>query len=230
MATSVCAGGFIKESPINRNNPADDKYISAYVLHHGKEASQMDITDIPDDAYVGEESPPPDLDELESPAQLLKEGPIRERLLDVVTGLRTPTKVSDVAELADCNTETARDYLEWFDDMGLVHRHTGRPVRYERNDAYFQWRRIDRIRKSYSEQEIVEALSDAMDRIEDYRDRFGADDPSEVSLMEASRSMPTEEAWEALSEWKTLERRAALLDLARRDPPTGGRTPGHIDA
>lgn len=95
----------------------------------------MDLTDIPDDAYDGEE-PPPDLDAFESPDSLLKGGAIRERLLDVVVGLRTPTKVSAIAERADCDTETARDYLEWFDEMGMVQRHDGRPVRYERNDAY----------------------------------------------------------------------------------------------
>ena len=194
----------------------------------GKMPSGMDITDIPDDAYSGNESPP-DIEELESPESLFTGGPIRERLLDVVTGLRTPTKVSDIAELADCDTETARDYLEWFDEMGLVHRHDGRPVRYERNDAYFQWRRIDRIREDYSEQEIVEALSDAIDQIDDYREQFDADDPDDVSLVEASRDMPTEDAWETLSQWKTLERRAALLDAARRDHPAAGSTPGHID-
>ncbi len=190
----------------------------------------MDITDIPEDAYAGHESPPPDLDELESPESLLKGGPIRERLLDVVNGLRTPTKVSDIADLADCDTETARDYLEWFDEMGLVHRHHGRPLRYERNDAYFQWRRIDRIREDYSEQEIVEALSDAIEQLEDYRDQFDADDPADVSLVDASRDMATEDAWEALSEWKTLARRAALLDAARRDQPAAGSTHDHIDA
>ncbi|WP_302081118.1 DUF7342 family protein [Salinibaculum rarum] len=189
----------------------------------------MDITDIPDDAYAGDESPP-DLDKLESPESLLKRGPIRERLLDIVIGLRTPTKVSDIADHADCDTETARDYLEWFTEMGMVHRHDGRPVRYERNDAYFQWRRIDRIRDEYTDQEIVEALSDAIEQIEDYRDQFGADDPDDVSLVEASKDMATEDAWEALSEWKTLERRAALLDAARRDHPASGSTPGHIDA
>ena len=188
----------------------------------------MDITDIPDEAYTGDESPP-DLDELEPPDSLLKVGPIRERLLDVVTGLRTPTKVSDIAEVADCDTETARDYLEWFDEMGLVHRHDGRPVRYERNNAYFEWRRIDHIREEYTDQEIVKALSDAIEQIEDFRVQFDVDHPDDVSLVDASRDMETEAAWEALSEWETLERRAALLDRARRHHLTASRTPDHID-
>jgi hypothetical protein len=189
----------------------------------------MDITDIPDDAYEGEESPP-DLADLESPGSFLTNGPIRERLLDVVTGLRTPTKVADIAELADCDTETARDYMEWFDEMGMVHRHDGRPVRYERNDAYFQWRRIDRIRERYSEQEIVDALSDAIADMEDYRELFDAESPDEVSLVDVSRDMSTEAAWEALSEWETLERRAALLDAARRDHPVSDSRRDTVDA
>ena len=189
----------------------------------------MHLTDIPEEAYDGDETPP-DLDEIESPEALLKDGPIRERLLDVIAGLRTPTKVSEVADLADCDTGTARDYLEWFDKMGMVQRHDGRPVRYERNDAYFQWRRVEHIRNEYAEQEIVEALSNALDQIEDYREQFDADSPDEVSLVAASRDMATEDAWEALSEWETLERRASLLDAARRDHPASGRNPGQIDA
>jgi predicted ArsR family transcriptional regulator len=191
----------------------------------------MDLTDIPDDTYDGEESPP-NLDELESPDTLLKGGSIRERLLDVVVGLRTPAKVSTIAERADCDTETARDYLEWFDEMGMVQRHDGRPVRYERNDAYFQWRRIDRIREEYSEQEIVNALGDTLEQIEDYRTQFEVEHPDEVSLVDATQeqNLSTEAAWEALSKWETLEQRAALLDAARRNDPVAGSSPGPVDA
>ena len=163
---------------------------------------------------------------------LFKSGPIRERLLDVVVGLRTPTKVSRIADRADCDTETARDYLEWFDEMGMVHRHDGRPVRYERNDAYFQWRRIDQFREEYSEQEIVDALADTIDEIKAYRTQFDAQHPDEVSLVDATQeqNLCTEATWEALSEWETLERRAALLDVARRNDPVSGGKPGPVDA
>jgi len=151
-----------------------------------KQAPQVDLTDIPNEAYTDKESPP-DLDGLDSLDTLFKSGPIRERLLDVVVGLRTPTKVSRIADRADCDTETARDYLEWFDEMGMVHRHDGRPVRYERNDAYFQWRRIDQFREEYSEQEIVDALADTIDEIKAYRTQFDAQHPDEVSLVDATQ-------------------------------------------
>lgn len=189
----------------------------------------MDITEIPDDAYADDSSSPDRADDTAA-AQLFTDGPIRERLLDVVTGLHTPTKVAAIADRADCDTETARDYLEWFDEMGVVHRQDGRPVRYERNDAYFRWRRISRLREDYDEQEIVEALADVLDQIDAYREQFDADDPDDVSLVEANRDMSTEDAWEALSEWQTLERHAALLDAARRNHSAGASSPEHIDA
>jgi len=58
----------------------------------------MDLTDIPNEAYGDGESRP-DFDEFASPDSLFKSGPIRERLLDVVVGLRTPTKVSTIGKL-----------------------------------------------------------------------------------------------------------------------------------
>jgi len=97
---------------------------------------RMDLTDIPDDAYDGDESPP-DLSAFESPESLLIERPICERLFDSIVSLRTPTKVATIAETADCDSEIARDYLAWFAERGIVHRYDGPPVRYERNDAYF---------------------------------------------------------------------------------------------
>ena len=187
----------------------------------------MDLTDVPADAYDGEESPPA-LDRLQSPESLLKGGPIRERLLDVVIGVRTPTKVSTIAERADCDTETAREYLRWFDEMGMVRQHDGRPVQYERNDAYFRWRRIDRLREEYTDNELVDTLTDVLEEIEAYRSQFGVDHPEEVSLVEATQEqdLTTEAAWEALSEWETRERQANLLDAARRESPRSG---GNVD-
>ena len=190
----------------------------------------MDLTDIPDAAYDGEESPPA-LNELTFPESLLKGGQIRERLLDVVVGLRRPMKVSTVADRADCDTETAREYLRWFDEMGMVQRHDGRPVRYERNNAYFRWRRIDRLRNEYTEQELVDTLTDVLEQIDAYRTQFGATHPDGVSLVEATReqNLSTEAAWEALSEWETRERQAMLLDAARREYPPAGRNPNPVD-
>lgn len=176
----------------------------------------MDLTDTPDDIHNSAESPP-DFTEWDSPEEVLKGGPTRERLLSVILQLRTPTKVSEIAEQADCDTETARDYLDWFTSMGMTREISGRPVRYERNESYLQWRRVEQIRDQYSEAEIVKELKETMKQVEEYRAQFDADSPEGVSFMDSTKEASVEEVWEALSEWKTLKQRAELLDTARQN-------------
>lgn len=184
-------------------------------------------TDTPDIRDPGERSP--NFDAWEELDSLLTDHPIRERMLDAVFQLREPTAVAVVADRIDCDTETARDYLEWFADAGIVREHPGRPVRYELNRSYLRWRRIERIRTEYADEEIVAELETALETLQDYREQFGAPHPDEVSLLEVADTDDITEAWEALSEWKTVRNRAELLDAARRDEPGTGRTPDRID-
>lgn len=189
----------------------------------------MDLTDTPNGVPAADEETP-DFDVWEDPEELVRDGPIRERLLDVVTQLREPTKVSVVAERTDCDTETAREYLEWFTSMGIVREQEGRPVRYERNDSFLRWRRVERIREAYSEREIVDELERTIAELQAYRERYDAESPDEVSLTGLTHEQPIEEAWEVLSEWETLERRAELLDAARRDADVTRGNRGHLNA
>jgi hypothetical protein len=188
----------------------------------------MDLTDTPT-GMPDDDEEPPDFDAWESPEELLKGGSTRERLLDVVMQLREPTKVSTIAERADCDTETARNYLTWFTEMGIVRELSDRPIRYQRNESYLQWRRVEQIREEYSETEIVDRLKDTLDAVQEYRDRFDAESPDDVSLVELSHDGDVEETWEAVSDWKTLEERATLLDAARQDGLSGGRS-GKVNA
>ena len=182
------------------------------------------MAETPDGIPEADEEPP-DFGAWDSPDELLREGPTKERMLDVVVQLREPTKVATIAERADCDTETARDYLEWFTEMGMVREQPGRPVRYERNDSYLRWRRVEQIRQQFSEAEIVDRLKDTLDAAAAYRQRFDAETPAAVSIVEASQDESVEAIWEALADWQTLEQRAAVLDAARRDELSGDRSP-----
>ncbi len=71
--------------------------------------------------------------------------------------------------------------------------------------------RIDRIRENYSDQEIVEALSDAIDQIEEYREQFDADDPDAVSLVEPAAN-GTGTRGKRSPSGQALERSTTLLD------------------
>lgn len=189
----------------------------------------MDVSDTPDDT-PGPDEERPDFSDWESPETVTRGGPIRERLLDVIVQIREPTKVAVIAERADCDTETAREYLGWFASMGIVREHAGRPVRYERNESYLFWRRVERIRQEHSEDEIVDELAEAVEAIEEFRERYDADDPGAVSLVEASHEASIEAVWDALSEWKTLERRAALLETALQGWHSSRGSVGSVDA
>ena len=187
----------------------------------------MDLADFPD--VRTSEEVPPDLDAWEDPDELLKGLPMRERVLDVALQLREPTTVADVAERADCNTETARDYLEWFAEMGIVREHSGRPVRYELNRSYLRWRRIEKIRTTFTEEEIVVELKETLSAIDDYQEEFGVDSPGEVSLLDTEDAAKLEERWESLSAWKTALKRAELLDAARRDASVATQDEQRLD-
>lgn len=165
----------------------------------------------------------PAFDEWEPPEALFSDAPIRERMLDVIVGLRTPTTVTEVAQRVDCDPETARDYLGWFAEMGIVREFPGRPVRYELSRSYLRWRRVERIREAFTEEEIVEELASTRDRIEAFRERFDANHPDDVSLLSVD---DVEDTWEALSTWQTALDRAALLDAAR----SGRTTSPPVDA
>lgn len=159
----------------------------------------------------------PTVDAWDSPGALFDDAPIRERMLDVVLGLRAPTTVGEIADRVDCDPETARDYLDWFEEMGMVREHPGRPARHEPNRSYLRWRRVEGIRESLTEEEIVAELEATSETIQQFQDRFDAGGPEEVSLLSVEADI--EDAWEALSAWKTARERAELLDAARRAQP-----------
>ena len=92
------------------------------------------FTDVPDIREPGEE--PPDFSQLEPPEEMLKDLPVRERLLDVVLQLRSPTKVAEIADRADCDVETAHEYLDRFATMGIVREFEGRPTKYQRDNTF----------------------------------------------------------------------------------------------
>lgn len=163
-----------------------------------------------------ERSEAPDFDALASPAEVVRGGRTRDDFLDAVLGLGAPSTVDEVAELAGHGTDAAREYLEWFEQMGIVRRVTETPATYERNEEYLTWRRVQRLRGRYSTDELVDLLEEASERDRSFSESFDADGPNAVSIAtqaaEADRSV--ESVWEDVSTWKTVRRRIALLERA----------------
>jgi len=84
---------------------------------------------------------------------------VEQRIYGTILQTREPTTASAIADVADCDPKTARKYLGWFSELGIVTRHDGHPATYERNDAYFEWRRINQLAADHSVEDLPAARS-----------------------------------------------------------------------
>lgn len=144
-----------------------------------------------------------------------QDGSTRNRLYTVALQLYDLTRVRDVAERADVSKETARDYLKWFAELGVVEQTGESPDTFQRNEEYFEWRRIERLR-SQSPEERLERLEQLTEKEAEYRDRFGADGPDDVDALSHADYDELETVWRDLQEWRTVRRRIRELERARQ--------------
>lgn len=163
-----------------------------------------------------ERSEPPDFDALTPPAELVRGNRTRDDFFDVVLELNTPATVNEVADLADHGSDAAREYLDWFDRMGIVVQVSESPLRYRLNREYLTWRRIQRVRDEYDSAELVEYLETETERDRTFGAEFGVDTPAEVTISEYATATgeSVEEVWEALTNWRTTRRRITILERA----------------
>lgn len=162
------------------------------------------------------EEKPPDVPSLADEWRTQWEAaPTRERVYAVTLQLYEPTRVKDVAERADVSKETAREYLKWFAELGVVDQVDESPDAFARNEEYFVWRRIQRL-LSLSEEERSNRL-EALSREERaYRERFDVADPTDVDAMEHADYTEVESVWREIDEWRTVRRRIRELERARQ--------------
>ena len=158
----------------------------------------------------------PDFDALTPPEEVVRGDRTRDDFFDAVLGLDSPATASEVAELAGRGVDAAREYLEWFERMGIVTQLTESPATYERNQSYLNWRRVQRLREDYTTEELLDFLKTESKRAEELEDEFEAETPTEISISQyaAATDRSIEEAWERISAWKTSRRRVTLLERA----------------
>lgn len=167
-------------------------------------------------ADADERTEAPDFDALTPPDEVVRGERTRDDFFDAVLALDSPATVAEVADLAGHGVDAAREYLKWFERMGVVTQVTHSPVTYERNQEYLQWRRVQRLRDQYTTNELLHFLEDETERDQSYADEFGVESPETVSISKhaAETGRPLEDVWEDLSMWKTTRRRIALLERA----------------
>ena len=158
----------------------------------------------------------PPVDELES--VFSAEPSIEERIYSFLVGSTEGVTAPSVADELSCSTDTARKYLNWFAELGIAVRHDGRPVQYERNTDYFEWRYVTELAKTHSLDELGTNVVDIQERIDSFQDKYDASDPANIDVFEAAECLDIEieEAWDDLSTWVSLGDELRLHDRARR--------------
>jgi len=175
-------------------------------------------------ADTEERDVPPAFDALTDPSDLVRGDRTRDDFLDAVLGLTEPATVSEVADLAGHGVDAAREYLTWFERMGIVTRVTESPTTYRRNQSYLNWRRVQRLRDEYTPEELIEFIDGETDRIDAYVEEYDADSPDDVSPSTAASGADrsVESVWSDLSEWRTARRNVRLLERALGSEESGG--------
>jgi hypothetical protein len=146
----------------------------------------------------------------------------RQRLKHVLTGIRDPTPVSQIAERAQCSAKTARKHLEELVDERLVLKiDDPQGNRYCRNDEYFAWRRAHQLSVEHTEAALLDQLDELETHEQTYHDQFDATTPTDVEFPpEGATHDEIHEMWEALTTWETLrrdiDRYREALRLARK--------------
>jgi hypothetical protein len=158
----------------------------------------------------------PDFEALTPAREVVRGGRTRDDFFDAVLALDSPATASEVADLAGHGVDAAREYLEWFERMGIVTRVTESPATYERNQTYLDWRRVQKLRSDYSTDDLLEFLDGERERDEAFAEEFGADSPGEVSITAAASASErsVEAVWEDVTAWQTTRRWIALLERA----------------
>lgn len=149
-----------------------------------------------------------------------------KRVYATVLGTREPTAARAIADKAGCDPKTARKYLDWFARLGIVLEHDGQPRTYERNDSFFEWRYANELAESYTSEELRERVAELSKRVETYRERYDAEDPSEVDAL-AVTSGDVEAVWAELTDWASVLQELRQHDRARQlssDPARSSET------
>lgn len=169
----------------------------------------------------------PDFDALTPPADLVRGERTRDDFFDAVLQLYEPTTVDEVADLADHGPDAAREYLDWFERIGIVKHVDDSPATYQLNRDYLTWRRVQQLRDEYQPEELVEYLEAAAERDREFAAQFGVETPDQVGLTDyaSTADLSIEEVWKQLSAWRTTRRRIALLEraLSTEDASDSGR-------
>ena len=145
---------------------------------------------------------------------------VKERIYETALTLREPTPVSTVAERTDCTPESARRHLHWFADIGIVEPvGEGQPAQFQRNPAYFRWKRANEARRTHSSDELATRLETLLERDRSYQEKYGVTNPAQVSafdIADPDDHDTLEAIWADVNDWLTVREDQRVFEHAQR--------------
>jgi predicted ArsR family transcriptional regulator len=170
----------------------------------------------PSEDLKTDESPPEGLEELRDPNEVVTGDRTRDHFLDVALSLREPATVDEIAERAGHGPSAAREYMTFFTRANIVERASTDPDKFRVNKDYLDWRRADRLRREYRQEELAEMHDRIEDRISEFKTTFGRDHPDDVEIGRVASDLdqPATEITDVLSQWRTDQRRLGIVKRA----------------
>lgn len=148
-----------------------------------------------------------------------------ERVQEIIRSTSTPQYASEIGERARVSEPTARTHLKRLVKTGHAETvETGQGTQYKRSRQTIALSRIVELHRELPREELVDGIKRLRSDISDLQDRFGATDPDDLAIQIEDGG--AEEAWKAVTEWRSLEANLeiakAALALYDFDPDTGG--------
>lgn len=167
----------------------------------------------------------PAFDVAESFEDAMSDPPADERVYRVARQLYEPARTAEVAKRTSCVPDTARRHLKRLAELGVIERVADDPATYERNEAYFEWRKRQHL-ADCSVDELRNRLETLTAREHTFHERYEADTPADVDALAHAGHDELEEVWLDLNEWQTVRHRIERLEAVRQrrmsDSPSSG--------
>ncbi|MFC7081961.1 DUF7342 family protein [Halorussus caseinilyticus] len=139
-----------------------------------------------------------------------------ERVSMLVPNLTEETTVAEVADDADVSRETARKHLNHFENWHVLVRTGTNPETFVRNESYFDWLRIDALKREQSVEELQETLSELAAEDERLAEELDGESPASVDMLGEGYENAAESA-EKVRRWQSVRDRMDDVVAALRN-------------
>ncbi|PSP76991.1 transcriptional regulator [Halobacteriales archaeon QS_1_68_20] len=135
----------------------------------------------------------------------------RERVREVLLETTEYATAAEIADRALVSEPTARKFLNELveDGVGVTDRE-GRTTRSKRHEHRLVQDRIEELRTEHTHQELVDAIREMNERIQEFRETYGVERPEDLAV----ELEPGEEGWADVGRWRSTRQNLALAKAA----------------